>query len=150
MEKLRFGLVGAGFWSPYQLSGWQELSGAECVAVADCDQGRAESLANRFNIDKVYDGAESMLADCQLDFIDIVTNVETHASIVGLAAAHSTAAICQKPMAPTLEQARGMAQTMHAAKVPLLIHENWRWQAPIRRLQEILQSEHLGQMFELA
>ena len=30
---LRFAVFGAGFWTPYQLSGWREVGGVECVAI---------------------------------------------------------------------------------------------------------------------
>ena len=33
MNTLRFAVIGAGFWAPFQLAAWRELEGAECVAV---------------------------------------------------------------------------------------------------------------------
>jgi predicted dehydrogenase len=33
MKKLRFAILGCGFWSQFQLGGWKELKGAECVAL---------------------------------------------------------------------------------------------------------------------
>ena len=80
--------------------------------------------------------------------MDVVTDVDTHAKFVGLVGKHGLPVICQKPMAPSLETARQMLQQARDAGVPLLIHENFRWQAPLnfrwqvplRRLKEILDS----------
>ncbi len=33
MDNLRFAVIGAGFWSRFQLAAWRELDGVECVAV---------------------------------------------------------------------------------------------------------------------
>jgi predicted dehydrogenase len=41
-------------------------------------------------------------------------------------------------MAPTLAEAEQMVAACRAAGVPFLVHENWRWQAPIRALKAAL------------
>ena len=45
MNDLRFGVFGAGFWVPFQLAGWREVSGAICVAICDRTISKAEKLA---------------------------------------------------------------------------------------------------------
>ncbi len=144
MSNLRFAMFGTGFWSKYQLAAWREVPNATCVALYNRTRSKAEALAAEFGIPSVYDDAEGLLDREPVDFIDIVTDVDTHAQFVALAAKHGHAVICQKPMAPSLETAREMVRLTRAADVPLLIHENWRWQAPLRRLKSILESDRLG------
>jgi predicted dehydrogenase len=55
--------------------------------------------------------------------------------------------ICQKPMAPDLATAQRMVAQCREAGVPLFIHENWRWQTPIRALAEALRSGVIGRPF---
>ena len=55
--------------------------------------------------------------------------------------------ICQKPMAPTLEIAEQMVATCRQAGVWLFIHENWRWQGPIRQLKRVLADGEIGKPF---
>ncbi len=45
MNKLRFALLGAGFWARYQLAAWRELPGVECVAIYNRTRSKAEELA---------------------------------------------------------------------------------------------------------
>lgn len=144
MSDLRFAMIGAGFWSRFQLAAWQELPGAKCAALCDRSREKAQELANRFAVASVYDDVEEMLKHESLDFVDVVTGVESHAEHVALAARHGLPVICQKPMAPSLEAAQEMLRQTREAGVELLIHENWRWQAPLRRLKEILDSNQLG------
>jgi predicted dehydrogenase len=73
--------------------------------------------------------------------------VDTHSHFVHLAAKHKVPAICQKPLAPTLAEAEGMVAVCKQAGVPLFVHENWRWQRPIRRVQELLADGAIGTPF---
>lgn len=51
-------------------------------------------------------------------------------------------------MASTLEDARGMLDICRQQKVKLFIHENFRWQAPVRAVQETLASGIIGRPFK--
>ena len=82
-----------------------------------------------------------------LDAVDIVTAVEAHAPLTRLAAQHGLPVICQKPLAATLAEAESMAAACEQAGVPLLVHENWRWQRPIRALNARLLSGRIGRPF---
>lgn len=144
---LRFGMIGAGFWARFQLAAWGEVPGARCVAVADRDRPKAEALARAFGIPAAYGSAEELLERERPDFVDVVTSPESHAEAVERAAARRVPAICQKPLAPSLGQARAMARACRREGVPLLVHENWRWQEPIRAAWRELASGRLGRPF---
>ncbi|MBC7811606.1 MAG: Gfo/Idh/MocA family oxidoreductase, partial [Burkholderiales bacterium] len=150
MSNLRFAVIGAGFWSNYQLAGWNELesiAGVECVAICDRMRPKAEALAQKFGIPAVYDDAETMLKSERLDFVDVITSPETHEQFVRMAAAHNLAVICQKPMALTLASAEGMVAACHQAGVPFFVHENFRWQAPMRYVKQVLDELQIGRPF---
>jgi predicted dehydrogenase len=144
---LRFAILGTGFWARYQLAGWRELEGVECVALYNRTRARAEVLAHEFGVPAVYDDAGELLRREAVDFVDVITHVDAHSEFVRLAAAHSVPVICQKPMAPDLATARQMVEACEAAGVPFLVHENWRWQYPIRQLKKALEEGGAGPPF---
>lgn len=146
-KPLRFALAGTGFWSRYQLHGWRELPGCECVALYNRTRARAETLAREFGIAAVYDDYEAMLAQERLDFVDIVTNVEQHAPMARLAADRGLAVVCQKPLATDLAEAARMVTHARSRKVPLLVNENWRWQPQIRAFAVVLKKAPLGRIW---
>ncbi len=146
MRSLRFAIIGTGFWSRYQLAGWREVPGVECVALFNRTRSKAETLAKEFGGPAVYDDVELLLRGERLDFIDIISDVGTHERFVNLAAQHGLPVICQKPLAPDLATARRMVATCRQAGVPLSVHENWRWQAPIRAFKDVLGSGRLGKI----
>jgi D-apiose dehydrogenase len=144
---LKFAIFGAGFWSRFQYSAWRELGGVRCVAICDRDYSKAEAFARDFNIPAVYDDAATLFANERLDFVDNITQVEGHKPIVLLAAKHQVPVICQKPMAASLKDARAMVATCREANVPFFVHENWRWQTPLRAVKKALASGVIGTVF---
>jgi D-apiose dehydrogenase len=146
-QELRFGIIGTGFWARYQLAAWRELAGVRCIALANRTLPKAEALAKEFGVPAVYADAEELLSRERPDFLDIITDVNTHRRFVELAAAHSTPIICQKPLAPSLADARAMIAACERARVLFFVHENWRWQTPIRELKKVLESGRIGSVF---
>ncbi|MBK8027216.1 MAG: Gfo/Idh/MocA family oxidoreductase [Chloroflexi bacterium] len=149
MSKLRFALLGTGFWATYQLAGWLQTEEVECVALYNRTQSKALRLAQQFGIPEtsVYDDPAALLDREQIDFVDICTAVETHYPLTKLAADRSLPVVCQKPMATTLEECQALVQTCQDAGVPLYINENWRWQYPIRQLKKALDAGRIGKVF---
>ncbi len=147
MAKLRFAMFGTGFWSYFQLPGWNETGEVECVALYNRTVSKAEKLAEVFNVPAVYGDAEALLDNEELDFVDICTNVETHYPFTKMAAERGLAVVCQKPMATTLEEAQAMVDVCQQYGVPLYINENWRWQYPLRQLKQALDTGRIGKVF---
>jgi predicted dehydrogenase len=144
---LRIAVSGAGFWTRFQLAAWRELDGVEIVAISNRMRERAERLAEEFRIPLVAETVEEMLIETRPDALDIVTAVEMHRPNVELAIAHGVPAICQKPLASNLEDARAMVMSARDAGVPLAVHENFRWQTTMRALKAELESGAIGTPF---
>ena len=154
MPNLKFAVMGTGFWANFQIPAWFEVGGVELVALYNRTRSRAETMAAKCVSDwqaptlpRVYDDPDEMFRREQLDFVDIITEVPAHAPLVHLAASHRVPAICQKPMASDFETACGMVRACHQAGVPLFVHENFRWQTPIRALKAVLDSGKIGKPF---
>jgi predicted dehydrogenase len=147
MRELRFAVLGTGFWARYQLAAWLELEGPRCVALYNRTPAKAEKLAQEFAVPAVYRDVEELFEKEHPDFVDVITDVGTHRHFVEMAARYRTPVICQKPLAPSLADAQAMLGACCRAKVPLLVHENWRWQTPLRELKVVLDSGVIGNIF---
>lgn len=143
---LRGGLIGCGFFAENHLHAWAGMEGVDLVAVCDTDPVKARAAAGRFGVPAIHTDAAAMLAAEGLDFVDIVTTSPSHRPLVELAAAHGVAAKCQKPFAETLEDARAMVAACDHAGVPLMVHENFRWQRPFRVMGELVDGGALGRV----
>ena len=141
-------IIGTGFWANYQIPAWQELEGVLIVAAYNRTLSKATTIAEKFGIPRAYDDAEAMLEKEQPDFVDIITDVDTHAAFTIMAAQKGIDVICQKPMAASLDAATQMVKACDNAGVKFFIHENFRWQAPIRALKKIMDEETIGKLFK--
>jgi predicted dehydrogenase len=147
-KDLRFAMLGTGFWAWFQLPGWIDAGGVECVALYNRTVAKAEALNAAFSGKmRVYSDVKELLDNEELDFIDVCTNVETHAEFTRMGAERGLDVVCQKPMAVTLEEAAGMIQTCQDAGVKLFINENWRWQHAIRAFKQKLDEGNIGKPF---
>jgi D-apiose dehydrogenase len=143
---MRVGVIGCGFFAQNHLNGWRDLAGegVEIAAVCDVDSDKAQEAARTFGVAGVYADAATMLEKEQLDFVDIVTRMESHLDMVKLAAAKGVDIILQKPLAPDWASAQAVVRTAREAGVRLAIHENFRWQSPMRKLKGVLDGGEIG------
>ena len=148
MGNLRFAVIGTGFWAKYQIPAWMELEGTELVALYNRTRSKAEAMAHQYRVPRVYDKVQDLLEKEKLDFVDIITDVETHGEFTTQAARKGIGVICQKPMAPNLKAAKNMIGICKQQNVPFYIHENWRWQAPMRKVKEVMERHIIGQPFK--
>src|SRR6188768_2380453 len=131
-QPLRIGLVGAGMVSRHHLIAWRHITDrARVVAVADPSADNAARRAAEFGIPHTYPSAEAMLASVELDAVDIAAPREMHAPLVRLAAEKHLPVLCQKPLAPNLQEATALAAEVHD-QTRLMVHENWRFRGYYR------------------
>jgi predicted dehydrogenase len=147
MTELNGALIGCGFFAVNQMHAWQDVAGASIVAICDRDPERLKIVGDQFGIERRYSDAAQMFADGGFDFVDIATTVQSHRALVEMAAAHGVPAICQKPFAKTLDDAKAMVKVCADAGLPLMVHENFRWQTPIQAVKKVLESGAIGQPF---
>jgi predicted dehydrogenase len=141
---LRIGLIGAGMVSRHHLIAWADIPDqARVVAIADPSAENAARRATEFTIPNVYADAEAMLAATELDAIDIAAPREMHAPLVRLVAKRRLPALCQKPLAPNLQEATSLAADVKDL-TRLMVHENWRFRGYYRDAAAWLSEGRIG------
>ena len=113
IKKLNVGVIGLGrLGRVYAVDLAQRVPNANLVAVADMQDGLAESFAREFNIPKWYVNHQELLSDKEIDAVAVVTSTSTHRDVV-IDAAHSGKAIfCEKPISISLAEAGEMTSVI--------------------------------------
>ncbi len=143
MSGLRIGVIGCGFYAQNHLSAWAGLDGAELAAVCDVNPEAAERAGRKFGVPHFTDAAD-MLDRENLDLVDIVTRHDTHRLLAELAISRGVATVVQKPFATSWEDAVAIVDAADAAGVWLAVHENFRYQAPLRHVRRLIDSGAIG------
>lgn len=148
MEKkaIRVGVVGCGFYAQNHLNAWRDLAaeGAVLAAVCDTDPAKASAAGQSFGVPAYTDMAVMLDAE-KLDAVDIVTRQDTHRPLAELSVSRGVATIVQKPFAPTWEDATAIVRAAEKAGVWLAVHENFRYQAPLRAIRKTIDSGAIGE-----
>jgi predicted dehydrogenase len=141
---LRGSVIGCGFFAENHLNAWAAIAGVELAAVCDLDEGRARGAAERFGAGRHYTDAAAMLREVRPDFVDIATTVASHRPLVELTATERVPTIVQKPFGLTMADCEAMVAACAAAGVPLMVHENFRFQPPLRELRRLVDQGLIG------
>ena len=148
MEEIRVAGVGAGFFSAFQYDAWARIDGITLAAICDLDAARAKTMAQEHGAGAVFDDARAMLDDTRPDLFDIAVPPQSHLNMIRLGAERNTPMICQKPFCGSLGEAREAVAICEAAGVPLIVHENFRFQPWYRRIKATLDGGDLGQVYQ--
>jgi predicted dehydrogenase len=89
----------------------------EIVAVADLSEANREAARQWFPEARRYESAEDALNTENPDFVDICTPPFTHRGLIARAASRGIHVICEKPLAPSLDEALRIADGVRRAKV---------------------------------
>ncbi len=144
MNTVRVGVIGAGFWARYQILAWQQIEGVEVRAITNRTLEKAERLAADLGIPTVAATPQELVNRDDVDVVDIVTSESTHHEYTLLAARAGRHAIAQKPMAESFDECREMVDACEAAGVRLFVHDNWRFQTPVRSFLEWYRERPVG------
>lgn len=97
---IRVGVVGAGFAAAFHLRCYRQVQGVpvEVAAIVDLNKARAEDLARRSGVPKVFDDFRYLLEDQSIQVIDLVVPNALHLPMVLDAAKAGKHIICEKPL----------------------------------------------------
>lgn len=142
---VRVGVIGCGFYAQNHLNSWRELAaeGAALTAVCDVDPAKAKAAGDTFGV-PFYTDAATMLAEQKLDLVDIVTRHDTHRPLAELTIGRGIATVVQKPFAPSWEDCIAIVEAAGKARVWLAVHENFRFQTPMMKVREEIDSGSIG------
>ena len=137
---LRVACLGAGYFARFQHEAWARIARAELVGVADSDVARAAASGR-----PAFGGLDAMLAATRPDILDIILPPAAHLEAIRTAlGASPKAIICQKPFCTSLAEAIEAADLAAAANIPLIIHENFRFQPWYRLIRAEIDAGRLG------
>lgn len=137
-------IVGAGYFARFQYEAWSRMPEVQIAAACDLAEDKARALMAQFEVPHYYHDWQEMILSERPDFVDIVTPPDTHEGICAFAAAQGVHIICQKPLAPSFEQATRIVANAAAAGVRFMVHENFRWQPWYRTIKQTQKDRTIG------
>lgn len=152
----RVAVIGCGYFAGFHHDAWARLEAAgevEVIAVCDRDEAKAREAAALHSSATIFSDAEALMGSPgaeRPDLVDIVTPPQTHAPLIEICARTGVDVICQKPLAPTLDEARALVDRAERAGIRLVVHENFRFQPWHREARRLIDTGRLGTLHDIA
>jgi len=144
MKRLRFGIVGLGFVGPHHVEAVRRLGFVDIVAATGGDLEKTRRKAEQLYIPKVYASYQDLIADPDVDVVDVATPTWLHYPVTMAAIAAGKHIIVDKPLAVTSAQAREMRDAARAAGVVNAVTFNYRYHPVVQHARAIIANGEIG------
>jgi predicted dehydrogenase len=152
METLRVGVIGAGGIAMQHGKGWTSFGDrARVTAVADVSEPRARVFSDRFTggTARIYSEIEALVADPDVDAVDICLPHHLHTPAIVAAARAGKAILSEKPMCTSLEEAATIKAVLAEKNTPFVMAHNQLFQPAINEALRLIGDGALGTIFYL-
>ncbi len=139
---LKVGLVGVGGISGAHIPAWEEMADAELVAVCDIRTERMEKYPDK----RHYIDFDEMLANEELDILDICLPTYLHADFAVKAMEKGINVICEKPISLKNEDVERVYSTAKKNNVKFMVAQVLRFWPEYELLKEIYDSKRYGKL----
>ena len=144
-QPLQLGILGCARIVRRAIAAAVRSSSSACLAaIASRDTVAAQSWAREFDIPRVHDSYEALIADPAVDAVYIPLPNELHRPWVLAAAAAGKHVLCEKPLALDYAEAQQMVEACAAAGVVLMEAFMWRHHPRVARARRCCAPESLA------
>ena len=115
MRKVKYGIIGLGWFGEYHGEALAGLPNAEVYALCTRTESRLHELGTKFGATKLYTDYEEMLADPEVEAVSITTMWDQHTAPTLAAIQAGKHVFLEKPMASTVADSRAMVEAARAS-----------------------------------
>jgi predicted dehydrogenase len=142
---LRLGIIGCGkVTTMFHLKSIKEVEEVTVTAVADLDPARMKDVQRKAGAERGYTDTKELLADPEVEAVAINTPPRFHEGLVIEAIVAGKHALCEKPLAQTIEGCRRIGEAQKSTgRVVLPVH-NYAFTPCLVAAQELIEKGEIG------
>lgn len=143
---VKWGVIGCGGIADRRTipEGFMPSQEAEVVAVQDVDEGRAQAVAAKYGVAKVYADGLQLMENPDVQAVYVASPTASHHTYVLAAAQAGKHVLCEKPLALNVAQAEEMVAACAQAGVKLGVNFMMRFHACHQYLRQLIAEGKLG------
>jgi len=128
------------------LPGWRRRRDVQIVAVTDARPEQHVLVPEHAPGARWYPTAAELLADADVDFVDICTPPSSHAALVHEALERGRHVLCEKPLVSSPEDLASLARLAQQTGRVLYTVHNWHHAPIVRRTAELIREGRIGRV----
>lgn len=144
---LKVGVVGTGNICRRHMPGWEASADAEVVAGADVNDVALQAWGKEHAITNLSASADELLANPDIDIVDICTPNMYHTSIAIAALEAGKHVICEKPLAPTPDDVRLLIAARDKSGKELMTAQHFRFAGAAMAMKKEIDQGALGEVY---
>ena len=129
--------------------GVQNTPGLELLAACDLSPQRLAQVRRDFPKIRVWESADALAADPEIDLVIIATPPNSHAVLAIEMMAAGKHVVCEKPLAMTQKETAAMMEMADQQRVHLSCYQNRRWDVDYLAIKQALLEGMIGDLFYL-
>jgi len=145
-DKIRVGLIGAGYWGPNLARNFEEMPEAELVAAADKNLARLERLSARYPKIQTFSSHKDLFS-LGLDAVVIATPPATHYQIAKDCIEHNLHVLIEKPIALISKDVESLIEVAENRKRVLMVGHTFEYNKAVQKIREMIDSGELGDIY---
>jgi myo-inositol 2-dehydrogenase / D-chiro-inositol 1-dehydrogenase len=143
-DRVRVGIIGAGFIGHLHAEAFTHVPNAEVIAIASPSPERGRTLADQFGIPHHFTDYREMLQRDDLDMVTVGVPNDLHAQVCIDAARAGKHVVCEKPLCLTLEEADAVIAAGRDAGVKMMYAEELLFAPKYVRAKQLVDEGALG------
>ncbi len=150
MPEIRLGIIGGGAIAQViHIPLLKKLGGVKVAALADMDRRKLQVLGQQHNIPKLYPSTDDLLADPEIDAVDICTSTDSHFEIAMKAINAGKNVFVEKPPTVNHIQCDALAKASEEKGRTVLAAMNNRFRSDFMMLKSYIADKQLGEVFHI-
>jgi predicted dehydrogenase len=145
MKMINVGFIGCGRIADLHFEGYRNNPNARLYAICDSNPNILAARKKQWNVEKTYTDYRKLLADSEIDAVEIITPHDLHEQMVIDAARAAKHIAVQKPMTISLKSADRMIKEAKKAGVVFKITDNYVFYPPIVLAKNMIDNGELGE-----
>lgn len=147
MRKIKWGVMGTAYiFERDTARGMSLAKNCELTAIAGRSMEKAEAFRKKYGFERAYGSYEELLEDPEVEAVYIPLPNTFHYEWTIRALQHGKHVLCEKPLAPSAEQAREMFHTAKENHVLLMEAFAYQHSPYIKEIRKLVEEGEIGEL----
>jgi len=147
-NKLRVGILGAGYMGQSHARVTSSIEEVELTSIADVNLAKAQKIAHQYKIN-VYKNYKDLLKNERINVVIIALPTSLHFEAAKAALSQKLVTFLEKPITESTAQAQSLLNLQKKFKTPIMVGHIERFNPAVNEIKQRIASNELGQILQI-
>ena len=149
MDKLRYGVIGAGWFGEIHIETLSTLSNVDVIGISRRSIKPLKETARKHNIPNIYTDYKELLANKDIDVVSITTHIDDHLQPTIDALKMGKHVFLEKPMAKSAAECNEIIKAVRSTDKLFMVGHVCRFDPRVSLAKEAIQQGRIGRIVSM-